>query len=207
MNHIDLIIAMFAYSQVNILNVLIVILLCRIKNETLLIGTAYILSILQKMDDVMQERIFKGDPHHHATNDVSSNGDVYDCYNGIFTNETFYNNSNNNNIHCQHIDSNVPGTDDAKNRLERARSRYVTVEVPLVLVTLVMSMVLTCRPEYLRERIARDVFHYNESTNHTGSGCDVNVTETDKEIQSMTSTWLLYLGMIQSFPGNYILAL
>lgn len=86
--------------------------------------------------------------------------------------------------------------------LQRARSRHLTVEVPLLLVSLSLSILSTLRSEYLRERIATDVYHVNASMNDSSSCGPGNASSVENDIQATTSTWLLYLGAIQAIPGK-----
>ncbi|XP_063956636.1 proton-coupled folate transporter-like [Lytechinus pictus] len=86
--------------------------------------------------------------------------------------------------------------------LERARSRYLTVELPLLLVTLSISILSTLRSEYLRERIARDVYHYNTSTHN--KTCGGNSSSVEDGIQATTAQWLLILGAINAIPGLFM---
>ena len=101
----------------------------------------------------------------------------------------------------EHPGSHASSCRSAEDRLERASKRFVTVEFPLLMVALSMSIAFTLRPQYVRERIARD--KYNQTfTNHTGSSCDVNTTDIDDKIQAETSMYLLYLSLANALPGK-----
>ncbi|XP_030849838.1 proton-coupled folate transporter-like [Strongylocentrotus purpuratus] len=100
-------------------------------------------------------------------------------------------------------DSSSRAGNDFQVSLQRARSRHLTVEVPLLLVALSLSILGTLRSEYLRERVATDVYHVNVSMNDSNS-CGGNTSSVEDDIQATTSTWLLYLGAIQAIPGLFM---
>ncbi|XP_071492378.1 proton-coupled folate transporter-like [Diadema antillarum] len=96
----------------------------------------------------------------------------------------------------------LPGKDSHGHQLQRARSRYVTVEVPLLLISLAISVVITLLPEYIRARIAVDEFNQNQTANSSVSECQTNST-TDDEIQKETARWMLWLGAAGALPGLF----
>ena len=99
--------------------------------------------------------------------------------------------------------------DDQKFQIQfnKAQDRYLTVELPVALTTLVFQMLNTFETEYIHERISADL-NYNASDENK-SHC-INISSHDAkieaQIQSDVSTWLFYLGLAYALPSKWISA-
>ena len=87
-------------------------------------------------------------------------------------------------------------------QIKKAESRYLTVELPVAMTTLVFQMLNTFETEYIHERISAD---YNVSQSDNFSACYNNSdTVVSAQIQSEVSTWLFYLGLAYAVPSEYL---
>ena len=85
---------------------------------------------------------------------------------------------------------------------ERARRRFVTVEIIVVLVAASFGGLSTLKGEYIRARVAQDLTNGSMPSNASrGDVCSNSTTDIDNEIQRQTSEWTIYFSIASSLPG------
>ena len=104
------------------------------------------------------------------------------------------------NFHRTNKNVNIQQTEpNTYTRLKRAKTRYSTVELPVMLTALPILLMRTFEAEYIREQISTEK-NYSESENNcTAAGTSRGIED---EIQSETSRWLLYLGISYALPSK-----
>ncbi|XP_072163191.1 proton-coupled folate transporter-like [Diadema setosum] len=96
----------------------------------------------------------------------------------------------------------------AKCELERAKSRFMTIELPVTLACFSYRLLVTLEAEYIHARIAAD-YNFSLNLNVSQSTCDANgnlngsSANVNEEVQSVTSLWLLYLGLAMFIPNLF----
>ncbi|XP_071483601.1 proton-coupled folate transporter-like [Diadema antillarum] len=96
----------------------------------------------------------------------------------------------------------------AKRELERAKSRCVTIELPVTLACFSYRLLVTLEAEYIHARVAAD-YNFSLTPNASQSTCNGNGNvngssgNINEEVQSVTSLWLLYLGLAMFVPNLF----
>ena len=88
--------------------------------------------------------------------------------------------------------------------VDKAKTRWITVEPIIFLAFVGLGSFATIRAEYLQNRIATDVYNYTFPTDSNGSCGLANTSHPDsiikKEIQHKTANWSLYLNICSTLP-------
>ncbi|XP_072182000.1 proton-coupled folate transporter-like [Diadema setosum] len=97
----------------------------------------------------------------------------------------------------------------AKCELERAKSRFMTIELPVTLACFSYRLLVTLEAEYIHARVAAD-YNFSLTPNASQSTCNGNGNVNgssgnmvNEEVQSVTSLWLLYLGLAMFVPNLF----
>ncbi|XP_071492384.1 proton-coupled folate transporter-like [Diadema antillarum] len=96
----------------------------------------------------------------------------------------------------------------AKCGLERAKSRFMTIELPVTLACFSYRLLVTLEAEYIHARVAAD-YNFSLNLNASQSTCDADgnlngsSANVNEEVQSVTSLWLLYLGLAMFIPNLF----
>ena len=110
--------------------------------------------------------------------------------------------STNQGTETRHDVSIVPRDAHSNIGRERARRRWITVEIIVVLVAASYGGLSTLKGQYIRARVALDLANGSLAVNSSQDDLCHNATaDFENEIQKETSKWTMYLAAASSLPG------
>ncbi len=104
----------------------------------------------------------------------------------------------------------VPAPSDAPKNLQRAYSRYITVEPILMLISVLFGVMISVFPQYLRYRIAIDMnVTLHDSYGGMNSTCVGRNTSNPhyirlQEVQAEVSYWQMINGLCGNLPALFV---
>ena len=84
---------------------------------------------------------------------------------------------------------------------QKARSRCLTVEIPVALTCLIVQMLITLETEYIHDRVSAD-YNSSQALNQCNMSENSTAGSIEADVQSETSRWLFYLGLAYSVPSK-----